>query len=219
VGHRSLSFVLFCFLLLTGCLDEDSDRSVTAQEGYEIVARLQTTQGEIVIRFDPAPTSVYVTNFVNLCGAGFYNGTYFHRVAPEYLIQGGDPNTKDQDPSNDGFGGHTYAGPQTTLRSGSGSTNLFRGDVAMAKTEDVDSAGSQFFIILAERAELDQQYTVFGEVVEGIEVADRIAAVPGVELPELGGFNPSAPQFIEDCSLEERRKKDSEITVISTEDE
>jgi peptidyl-prolyl cis-trans isomerase B (cyclophilin B) len=81
----------------------------------------------------------------------------------------------------------------------------------MAKTGEVDSAGSQFFILLAETAQLDQQYTVFGEVIEGIEVADRIAEVPGVEEGELGGFNPLVPQFIEQCTVGVRSEKDTEV--------
>jgi peptidyl-prolyl cis-trans isomerase B (cyclophilin B) len=190
---------------VASCSRNEIDKyALTDREGYETVARLETTQGEITIRFHPDKAPAHVTNFVNLCGMGFYDGTYFHRVAPEFLIQGGDPNTKDEDLSNDGLGGHAYAGPQTTLRTESQDTTCFRGAIAMARTEDVDSAGSQFFIMLAEASHLDGQYTVFGEVIEGIEVADQIAEEPGEPVEELGGFYPAKHQYIESCTLEER---------------
>jgi len=182
---------------------EENEFRFTETEGYETTVRLQTTQGDLRIRFYPEKAPAHVNNFINLCGTGFYDGTYFHRVAPGFLIQGGDPNTRDGDLSNDGLGGYTYAGPNTSLRMESQETELFRGAIAMARTDEMDSAGSQFFIMLARSARLEEQYTVLGEVIDGIEVADRIAEEPGEPVQELGGFNPAKHQYLERCILEE----------------
>lgn len=205
-----LSLLIVTWLaFLASCSNEPAkDFTLTDEAGYETVARLETTQGPITIRFHSERAPAHVANFVNLCGRGFYNGTYFHRVSPEFLIQGGDPNTLDDDFANDGLGGHTYAGPQTTLRmEAPDHSGYSRGDVAMARTSQVNSAGSQFFILLSERASLDGPYTVFGEVVTGIEVADRISEEPGAPIGGLGGFNPEVPQYIEECVLEELPQK------------
>lgn len=187
---------------------EKSEFAADDKEGYETIARLETTQGDITIRFHSDRVPVYVANFVNLCEAGFYDGTYFHRVAPDFLIQGGDPNTKDEDLSNDGLGGHSYAGPQTTLRMEPKDTALFQGAIAMALNNDVDSAGSQFFIMLAEADLSDEQYVVFGEVIEGLDVARQIAEEPGDAVEELGGFNPTRHQYIERCIVLEESHED-----------
>jgi peptidyl-prolyl cis-trans isomerase B (cyclophilin B) len=184
--------------------NENEGFALTAREGYETVARLETTQGEITVRFHAETAPAHVTNFINLCASGFYNGTYFHRVSPEFLIQGGDPNSKDEDTSNDGWGGHTYAGPQTTLKLEPRKNSVYsRGSVVMARTSELDSAGSQFFILLSEKAELEGEHTVLGEVIDGIEVADLISEEPGEPIVGLGGFNPTRPQFLKSCTLEE----------------
>lgn len=197
-------FILFSCLWIVSCSDAETVQvTQSVDPGDEVVVRLVTSHGDIAVRLDSVKAPAHVTNFIHLCGAGFYNGTYFHRVSPEYLIQGGDPNTRDQDPANDGLGGHTYAGPRTALRLESGTTSLVRGDVAMALTDEVNSAGSQFFILLANSADLESPCTVFGKVVEGIEVADQISEVPGTPDVELGGFNPATPQYIEECIVEQ----------------
>ena len=155
--------------VLTACTgDDQAEYSLTEKQGFETVAKLETVQGPIVIRLHPEKAPAHVENFLNLCGSGFYNGTYFHRVAPGFLIQGGDPLTRDDDPSDDGFGGSTYAGPNTVLRLESTDTTYRRGMVAMARGQSQDSAGSQFFILIADSVAFDQPYSVFGEVVEGL---------------------------------------------------
>ena len=125
--------------------------------------------GEIVLKFfhDVAPG--HVNNFVKLSREGFYDGTTFHRVIPGFMIQGGDPNSKNSDRSSHGMGGPGYK-----VKAEFNSTPHKRGVVSMARANDPDRAGSQFFICVADANFLDWQYTVFGEVVSGMEVADKI---------------------------------------------
>ena len=120
---------------------------------------------------DIAPETV--RNFSQLAKSGFYNGTLFHRIIPGFMIQGGDPNTKNPDKSTWGQGGPGY-----NLKAEFNSRSHLRGIVSMARSSDPDSAGSQFFIVTSDSTFLDRQYTVFGEVVDGMEVADEIVNLP-----------------------------------------
>jgi len=128
--------------------------------------------GEIVLRFFPDVAPGHVNNFVKLSNEGFYNGTTFHRVIPGFMIQGGDPNSKQADRSSHGMGGPGYK-----VKAEFNSKPHNRGIVSMARANDPDSAGSQFFICVANAHFLDRQYTVFGEVVSGMEVADKIVSM------------------------------------------
>jgi peptidyl-prolyl cis-trans isomerase B (cyclophilin B) len=125
--------------------------------------------GEIVLRFFPDVAPGHVKNFVKLSKEGFYNGTTFHRVIPGFMIQGGDPNSKSPDRSTHGMGGPGYK-----VKAEFNSRPHKRGVLSMARANDPDSAGSQFFICVAEANFLDWQYTVFGEVVSGMDVADKV---------------------------------------------
>ena len=120
---------------------------------------------------DIAPETV--RNFSQLAKSGFYNGTLFHRIIPGFMIQGGDPNTKNPDKSTWGQGGPGY-----NLKAEFNSRSHLRGIVSMARATDPDSAGSQFFIVTSDSTFLDRQYTVFAEVVGGMEVADKIVNLP-----------------------------------------
>ena len=128
--------------------------------------------GEIVLRFFSDVAPGHVTNFVKLSKEGLYNGTTFHRVIPGFMIQGGDPNSKNSDRSSHGMGG-----PGHKVKAEFNSTPHKRGIVSMARSNDPDSAGSQFFICVADANFLDWQYTAFGEVVSGMEVADKIVTM------------------------------------------
>jgi peptidyl-prolyl cis-trans isomerase B (cyclophilin B) len=132
---------------------------------------IETKFGKIVFKLLPDIAPETVRNFVNLTKSGFYDGTLFHRVIPGFMIQGGDPNTKTQDKSKWGFGGPGY-----TVKAEFNSRSHLRGIVSMARSADPDSAGSQFFIVTSDSTFLDRQYTVFGEVIEGINVADTIVS-------------------------------------------
>src|SRR5512141_727634 len=142
------------------------------------LAVLHTERGDVTIRFffDRAPN--HVKNFIDLAASGFYDGTLFHRVIPGFVLQGGDPLTKD--PKNAfvwGNAGKTDAkGNPVTLKPEFNETSHKRGIVSMARSSAPDSASSQFFIVLKDYPSLDHQYTAFGEVVKGMDVVDRIVA-------------------------------------------
>ena len=142
---------------------------------------IKTDFGSIKFTLLPDIAPETVRNFSKLAGSGFYNGTLFHRVIPGFMIQGGDPNTKSPDKSMWGQGGPGY-----NLKAEFNSRSHLRGIVSMARSTDPDSAGSQFFVVTSDSTFLDKQYTVFGEVTEGMEVADKIVNLPrdGNDCPE-----------------------------------
>jgi peptidyl-prolyl cis-trans isomerase B (cyclophilin B) len=138
-------------------------------------AIIETKLGEIEIELlaDKAPG--HVKNFTDLAKKGFYDGTTFHRVIPGFMIQGGDPNTRDTAASRSR---HGTGGPGYTIKAEFNDTPHKRGVVSMARAQDPDSAGSQFFIVVKDSSFLDNQYTAFGRVTRGLEVADKIVAAP-----------------------------------------
>jgi peptidyl-prolyl cis-trans isomerase B (cyclophilin B) len=138
-------------------------------------AVIETKFGEIEIEFlnDKAPG--HVKNFLDLARKGFYDGTTFHRVIPGFMIQGGCPNTKDAKRPKDA---HGTGGPGYTIKAEFNDTPHKRGVVSMARSKDPNSAGSQFFICVADSGFLDRQYTAFGRVVRGMEAADKVVASP-----------------------------------------
>ena len=134
---------------------------------------IKTNFGNIEFSLLPDIAPETVRNFLQLAKSGFYNETLFHRVIPGFMIQGGDPNTKEPDKSTWGQGGPGY-----NLKAEFNSRSHLRGIVSMARATDPDSAGSQFFIVTSDSTFLDRQYTVFGEVVGGMEVVDTIVNLP-----------------------------------------
>ena len=138
-----------------------------------VKAVVNTNLGNIQFELlsDIAPETV--RNFIKLARSGFYDGTLFHRVIPKFMIQGGDPNTKETDKSTWGTGGPGY-----NIKAEFNSRSHLRGIVSMARSSDPDSAGSQFFIVTGDSTFLDREYTVFGQVVDGMEVADKIVNLP-----------------------------------------
>ena len=136
-------------------------------------ALIETNFGNIKIKLLPEIAPETVRNFVTLATSNFYDGTLFHRVIPNFMIQGGDPNTKESDKSVWGQGGPGY-----NLKAEFNSRSHLRGIVSMARASDPDSAGSQFFIVTSDSTFLDKQYTVFAEVIEGLEIADKIVNLP-----------------------------------------
>ena len=135
---------------------------------------LHTNLGKIVIEFFPNDAPNHVTNFIKLSEDGFYDDTIFHRIIPGFMIQGGDPNTKDRDKSTWGTGG-----PGNSINAEFNTIKHNRGIVSMARSADPNSAGSQFFIVHKDSNFLDEQYTVFGRIVteESFETLDKIASV------------------------------------------
>ncbi|MBI3580672.1 MAG: peptidylprolyl isomerase [Nitrospinae bacterium] len=144
-----------------------------AKKGSGEIAVIETSMGTMKVRFFPNKAPGHVENFKKLAKSGFYNGTAFHRVIPDFMIQGGDPNSKGDDRSVMGQGGPGY-----TIKAEFNDVHHKRGIVSMARSSDPDSAGSQFFICVADSEFLDGQYTAFGEVFEGMDVADKIVSSP-----------------------------------------
>ena len=136
-------------------------------------AIIKTSFGNIKFNLLPDIAPETVRNFAQLAKSGFYNETLFHRVIPGFMIQGGDPNTKNPDKSTWGQGGPGY-----NLKAEFNPRSHLRGIVSMARSNDPDSAGSQFFIVTSDSTFLDRQYTVFGEVTDGMEIADKIVNLP-----------------------------------------
>ena len=136
-------------------------------------AIIETKFGTITLKFFPDVAPGHVKNFIDLAKKGFYDGTTFHRVIPGFMIQGGDPNSKDLNKSKHGQGGPGY-----TIKAEFNDKPHKRGTLSMARAGQPDSAGSQFFICVKDSAFLDKQYTVFGEVESGIEVVDKIVSQP-----------------------------------------
>jgi len=136
-------------------------------------AVLETTHGTIEIKFFKDKAPKHVENFQKLARDKFYDGTAFHRVIPGFMIQGGDPNSRNADKSTHGTGG-----PGHMVDAEFNDTPHKRGIVSMARSSEPNSAGSQFFIVMQDSDFLDGQYTAFGEVVEGMDVADKIVNEP-----------------------------------------
>ncbi len=148
-----------------------SDAEIQAMAMVRAV--IQTRLGEIHLRFFPEAAPNHVDNFISLARAEFFDGTIFHRVVPGFVIQGGDPGSKSLDRSMHGSGGPGYR-----VKAEFGTILHKRGILSMARSSHPDSAGSQFFICLADAPFLDGKYTVFGEVTKGMNVVDKIATLP-----------------------------------------
>jgi cyclophilin family peptidyl-prolyl cis-trans isomerase len=159
------------------------------------VAELHTSAGEIDIRFFPDVAPNHVKNFIDLAEKGFYNGSKFHRVIPGFMIQGGDPNTISGNPASWGTGGSGKY-----LQAEFNKVKHRRGIVSMARSTDPNSASSQFFIMVAEAPSLDNQYSVFGQVTKGMDVADKI-----VNSPRNAMDRPNNPTTIDKIVVREAR--------------
>jgi peptidyl-prolyl cis-trans isomerase B (cyclophilin B) len=139
----------------------------------EKVAVIDTNFGRIILKFFPKLAPGHVKNFEKLAAKGFYDDTTFHRVIPGFMIQGGDPNTKPGAVGQPGTGGPGY-----TIPAEFSTMHHSRGILSMARSSDPNSAGSQFFITVADAGSLDNQYTIFGQVVQGMDVVDKIVNLP-----------------------------------------
>ena len=144
----------------------------TAAQSNEI-AVVETTLGSFELEFLQNKAPGHVKNFKDLANKGFYDGTTFHRVIPGFMIQGGDPNSKSENRSSHGMGGPGY-----TIKAEFNDTPHDRGVLSMARSQDPNSAGSQFFVVVKDSHFLDNQYTAFGRVVNGMDVVDKIVDVP-----------------------------------------
>ena len=137
------------------------------------IAVIETSLGNIEFEFLEELAPGHIQNFKDLANSDFYNGTIFHRVIPGFMVQGGDPNTKSDDRSSHGMGG-----PGHTIKAEFNDEPHVRGIVSMARSQDPDSAGSQFFVVVKDSDFLDGQYTAFGRVISGMDVVDQIVDSP-----------------------------------------
>jgi len=188
-------------LLLAACdFDGSSAREAAAAQARANLPHAEVAEGPHdvavidvkdlgTIRFEllPEVAPKTVEHFVELTEAGLYDGTTFHRVIPDFMIQGGDPNSKDMDPRNDGRGGTGY----DVVDEYTDFPHL-RGAVAMANSGAPNTAGTQFFIVQKDSPDLDGHYTVFGVVVAGLDVVD---AITHLEIDEFGRYGPPARPY------------------------
>jgi len=167
--------VLAVALLLSSALfaAEENQENPTMNASNE-VAIIKTSEGDMVVQFwnDAAPSTI--ENFKKLARSGFYDGTIFHRIVKGFMIQGGDPNSKD--PAKESSYGE--GGPGYKIKAEFNDRSHERGVISMARSSDPDSAGSQFFICLASVPRLDHQYTTFGKLIEGDEILGKIGDTP-----------------------------------------
>ena len=185
------SIISICLILLNS----------TAQNSRKNMIIIETDLGKMKIELELKKAPLHSENFLKLAGEGFFDGTTFHRVVPGFVIQGGDPLSKDDDPSNDGTGGPGYTVPAEI-----GLPHL-RGSIGAARKGDQvnpsrESNGSQFYICLEPQPSLDKMgYTIFAKVVEGMNVADKIASQP------VKGQAPVKPVVMKKVYVEQPKQK------------
>jgi peptidyl-prolyl cis-trans isomerase B (cyclophilin B) len=175
------AFSLIAGFALVSCSKADQtstnnppDNQTVSTSNTNEVAVITTTEGTMVVEFwtDAAPNTI--ANFKKLANSGFYDGTAFHRVIKGFMIQGGDPLTKD--PSKEDAWG--TGGPGYQIKAEFNDHSHVRGVISMARSNDPDSAGSQFFICHGDPTFLDHQYTTFGKLIKGDDVLEKIGTTP-----------------------------------------
>ncbi|MGO4889497.1 peptidylprolyl isomerase [Anaerobacillus sp. MEB173] len=189
-SHKNAFYFIFAimvgFLVLTGCGTQNDTEQTGGDEtsgtGEETSYASEVTENpivtitmendeEIVIELYPGVAPNTVANFISLVEDGFYDGIIFHRVIPDFMIQGGDP-----DGTGMGGAGYSIEG-EFTANGFENNLTHDRGVISMARTNDPNSAGSQFFIMVSDSPHLDGQYASFGRVLEGLETVDEIVSV------------------------------------------
>jgi peptidyl-prolyl cis-trans isomerase B (cyclophilin B) len=181
---------------LTGVRAADEPKktdSKDAKSSSNEVAVMKTSMGEMVFEFWPDVAPKTVQNFKTLALKGFYDGTSFHRVIKGFMIQGGDPNTKD--PNNEAAYG--TGGPGYTIKAEFNNRSHQFGVLSMARSSDPDSAGSQFFICNGDASSLDHKYTAFGKLIKGADVLRAISDIPVVPSPSGEPSKPTKRIVIE----------------------
>ena len=163
--------MVFAAGMATALADETNTAAAAKPATTNEVAIINTTEGAMIVEFWPDVAPNTVANFKKLAGQGFYDGTCFHRVIKGFMIQGGDPLTKD--PAKEDQWG--TGGPGYTVKAEFNDRSHVRGVISMARSNDPNSAGSQFFICHGDPTFLDRQYTAFGKLIKGDEVLEKIA--------------------------------------------
>ncbi|MDP8207491.1 MAG: peptidylprolyl isomerase [Candidatus Electryonea clarkiae] len=221
-----ISLVVVVMLIFAGCAGDDATKKVSEKDPQVIETEkktkgsasmndeqtiaieqtkvdseyvvMETNQGKIVIGFFPDIAPGHVARFKELAREGFYEGIIFHRVIPGFVIQGGDPGTKDPDTPRHL---HGTGGSGKNLDAEFNPRPHIRGTLSAARSQDPNSADSQFFICVARAAALDNKYTVYGHVLEGMDAVDKI-----VNSERDRGDNPLEPQSIISAKVEKREK-------------
>src|SRR5438046_8008902 len=171
---KSLFCCLIASALVATTVAEERKEEKTSVNTSKEVAIIKTSEGDMVVQFwtDAAPNTI--ENFKKLARQGFYDGTIFHRIVKEFMIQGGDPNSKDPVKENS----YGQGGPGYQIKAEFNDHPHDPGVISMARSSDPDSAGSQFFICLAPVHRLDHQYTTFGKLMKGEYVLKKIGNPP-----------------------------------------
>jgi peptidyl-prolyl cis-trans isomerase B (cyclophilin B) len=169
-----MSILAALFLSSTLFAAEEKKAESPTMNASNEVAVIKTSEGEMVVQFwtDAAPNTI--ENFKKLAREGYYDGTIFHRIVKGFMIQGGDPNSKDPAKENS----YGEGGPSYKVKAEFNDHSHQRGVISMARSSDPDSAGSQFFICLAPVPRLDHQYTTFGKLIKGADVLEKIGDTP-----------------------------------------
>jgi peptidyl-prolyl cis-trans isomerase B (cyclophilin B) len=170
----NLSVLAVALLLSSALFAAEENQENPPMNASNEVAVIKTSEGDMVVQFwnDAAPNTI--ENFKKLARSGSYDGTIFHRIVKRFMIQGGDPNSKD--PAKESSYGE--GGPGYKIKAEFNDRSHERGVISMARSSDPDSAGSQFFICLASVPRLDHQYTTFGKLIKGDDVLGRIGDTP-----------------------------------------
>jgi peptidyl-prolyl cis-trans isomerase B (cyclophilin B) len=192
--------LLVCWLGLANLHGQDgskSDGKKAAETNQKEVAVLKTSEGEMVVEFWPEVAPQTVENFKKLAREGLYDGTLFHRIIAGFMIQGGDPLTKD--PSKESLWGR--GSPAHTVADEFNNRRHVRGVISMAHIDQPNSAGSQFFICLGTASQLDHKFTAFGKVIKGLPVLDKIGRTPVTRGPDGEVSKPTVRVALESVKI------------------
>jgi peptidyl-prolyl cis-trans isomerase B (cyclophilin B) len=165
---------LLMLLIASSIFAVEEKKETTPMNSSNEVAMIKTSEGDMVVQFWTDAAANTVENFKKLARQGFYDGTIFHRIVKGFMIQGGDPNSKDPAKENS----YGEGGPGYNIKAEFNDHSHDRGVISMARGPDPDSAGSQFFICLAPVHRLDHQYTTFGKLIKGQDVLEKIGDAP-----------------------------------------
>ena len=191
---KAINIMILLPIFFSGCKKEDKAEPIALKVTNKVESKpskevgiISTQFGDMVVEFYERAAPKHVESFKLHAKSGYYNGTIFHRVIPGFMIQGGDLNTKGENKSIYGQGGHAAKfygigkedNPSTwDIPAEFNDIKHTLGILSMARTSDPNSAGSQFFICAGDASHLDAQYTVFGKVIEGLGIIDKIVNMP-----------------------------------------
>jgi len=192
-----LSILAVALLLSSALFAAEENKENPPMNASNEVAVIKTSEGDMVVQFwnDAAPNTI--ENFKKLARSGFYDGTIFHRIVKGFMIQGGDPNSKDLGKESS----YGEGGPGYKIKAEFNDRSHERGVISMARSSDPDSAGSQFFICLASVPRLDHQYTIFGRLIKGDDVLEKIGDTPVTRSSKGENSKPTKRVVIESIKI------------------